>query len=69
MKAKEIRDLGPDEIKARITELEAERFWLRFRAATQTIDNPIQQRAIRRTIARLKTIQTEKARQASQVGA
>lgn len=62
MKAKEIRELNAEEIAARIAELEAERFWLRFRSATQTIDNPVQMRFIRRNIARLKTVQAEMAR-------
>lgn len=62
MKAKEIRELNAEEIAAKIAELEAERFWLRFRSATQTIDNPVQMRFIRRNIARLKTVQAEMAR-------
>ncbi len=69
MKAKEIREMGAEAITAKIAELESERFWLRFRSATQTIENPIHLRAIRRDIARLKTVQAELARQSSKAGA
>lgn len=62
MKAKEIRELGAPELATKIAELEAERFWLQFRAGTQTLENPLQLRHLRRDIARLKTVQNEKAR-------
>ena len=61
MKAKEIRDLGAEDIRARIAELERERFNLRFRGATETLDNPLRLRTIRRDIARLQTVLREKA--------
>ena len=38
-----------------------ERFNLRFRSATESIENPMRFRALRRDIARLKTILREKA--------
>ncbi len=62
MKAKEIRELGAPELVTKIAELEAERFWLQFRSGTQTLENPLQLRHLRRDIARLKTVQNEKAR-------
>ena len=62
MKAKDIRDLGAQEITARIAELERERFNLRFRAATEAPSNPLRLRSIRRDIARLQTVLAEKAR-------
>ena len=61
MRAEEIREMAPEDIKARVAELEEERFRLRFRSATETLENPLRLRTIRRDIARLKTVLTEKA--------
>jgi large subunit ribosomal protein L29 len=60
MRADEIRELSVEEVKARIAELELERFNLRFRAATQPLDDPLRLRWIRKDIARLKTILRER---------
>ena len=46
-------------MKARIAELEEERFRLKFRSATETLDDPLRLRVIRRDIARLKTVVNE----------
>jgi large subunit ribosomal protein L29 len=59
MKATQIRELTAQEISTRIAELERERFNLRFRGATQTLDDPLRLRVIRRDIARLKTVLRE----------
>ena len=63
MRAEEIRELSVDEIRARVAELEEERFRLRFRSATETLENPLRLRTIRKDIARLKTVLTERERQ------
>jgi large subunit ribosomal protein L29 len=63
-KATSIRELTADEITRRIAELERERFNLRFRGATQTLDDPLRLRVIRRDIARLKTVRHEQTRSA-----
>ena len=60
MKPNEIRELSVDELKSKIEELTTERFNLRFRSATESIENPMRFRAIRRDIARLQTILREK---------
>lgn len=60
MKGNEIRDLTDQEIAERIEQLSEERFRLRFRSATQQLENPILLRTIRRDIARLKTAQRER---------
>jgi large subunit ribosomal protein L29 len=60
MKANEIRELSLEDVKARLEELVTERFNLRFRSATESIENPMRFRAIRRNIARLQTILREK---------
>ncbi len=62
MTAEEIRELTPDEIKTRVAELEEERFRLRFRSATEQLENPLRLRTIRKDIARLKTVLTERER-------
>jgi large subunit ribosomal protein L29 len=60
MKAAEMRDLTTDEILARIEGYQEEIFKLRFRSATQEIENPMLLRTLRRDIARLKTILGER---------
>ncbi|HEX5387262.1 MAG TPA: 50S ribosomal protein L29 [Gemmatimonadales bacterium] len=57
----ELRELTNDELETKLHELVEERFRLRFRAATETIENPIRFRALRRDIARIKTILRERA--------
>jgi large subunit ribosomal protein L29 len=65
MRADEIRELTADDIKARVAELEEERFRLRFRSATEPLENPLRLRTIRKDIARLKTILGERERGAT----
>ena len=61
MRAEEIRELSVADIQARIAELEEERFRLRFRGATEPLEDPLQLRIIRKNIARLKTVLRERA--------
>ena len=56
MRAEEIRELSVADIQARVLELEEERFRLRFRSATEPLEDPLQLRAIRKNIARLQTV-------------
>ena len=60
MLTKDIRELSEGEINARIAELEEERFRLKFRAGTETLEDPLRLRVIRKDIARLKTVLQEK---------
>jgi large subunit ribosomal protein L29 len=55
MRAEEIRELSVSDIQARLAELEEERFRLRFRSATEPLENPLRVRGLRKDIARLKT--------------
>ena len=64
MKANEIRDLSVDDLRAKLAELTTERFNLRFRSATESIENPMRFRAIRRDIARIRTALRMRAGQA-----
>ena len=60
MRAEEIREMSDADIRTRIGEMEEERFRLKFRSATEPLENPLQLRTIRRDIARLKTILRER---------
>jgi large subunit ribosomal protein L29 len=60
MTAEEIRDWDETEIKARLNELQEERFRLKFRTATMDLENPTLLKSIRRDIARLKTVLRER---------
>ena len=60
MRANDIRELSVEDIAARITELEEERFRLNFRSATEPLEDPLRLRWIRKDIARLKTILRER---------
>ena len=60
MSAGEIRELADGDIRARILELEEERFRLRFRGATQPLEDPLRLRVLRKDIARLETILNQK---------
>ena len=60
MQATEIRELNDQELEARIAELQEERFRLRLRAATQPLEQPHRLRDLRKDIARMKTVLTER---------
>jgi large subunit ribosomal protein L29 len=60
VKPNEIREMSVEDLKSRIDELTRERFNLRFRSATESIDNPMRFRDLRRDIARMQTILREK---------
>jgi len=60
MKANEIREMTGEDITSKLAELEKERFNLTFQSGTRPLENPLRLRAIRRDIARLKTVQREK---------
>ena len=48
MRAEEIRELSETDIRARIAELDEERFRLGFRSATEPLEDPLRLRVIRR---------------------
>jgi large subunit ribosomal protein L29 len=56
----EIREMTDGEIRDRIEQLQEERFRLRFRSATQQLDNPMLLRNLRHDISRLKTVLRER---------
>ena len=60
MLSKDIREMAETDIRIRIAELEEERFRLKFRAGTETLDDPLRLRVIRKDVARLNTVLREK---------
>jgi len=65
MKASDLRELTPEELQAKLKELEEELFNLRFQLASQQLENTARLKESRRDIARIQTVLREKARQAA----
>lgn len=57
----DLRTKTDDQLSAELTELKREQYNLRFRAATNQLEKPSRIREVRRTIAQIKTLQTERA--------
>ncbi|MCI6646760.1 MAG: 50S ribosomal protein L29 [Oscillospiraceae bacterium] len=60
MKASEIRSMSPDQLDKKLVELKRDLFMLRMQLATNHLDNPTKITAVRRDIARVKTVIREK---------
>ena len=63
MKAKEIKDLRGltvEKLEAKLQELKKDLFMLRMQHATNQLENPLQIAAVKKDIARIKTIIREK---------
>ena len=58
----ELKSRTDDQLVEQLAELKREQFNLRFQAATNQIEKPSRVKQVRRTIARIKTIQTQRAR-------
>ncbi|MBS7390029.1 MAG: 50S ribosomal protein L29 [Ruminococcus sp.] len=56
MKANEIKKLSPSELDAKLLELKDELFKLRFQQAINQLDNPMRISAVKKDIARVKTV-------------
>ncbi len=63
MKIKEIKELSAEELKARRGELNQNAFQLRLQKKLGQLENPSQLRAVRREIARIETVLTDRRRQ------
>lgn len=59
-KAADVRELSDDEIRDQLTQKQEELFRLRFRSATQQLENPALIRNLRRDVARMRTILRER---------
>ena len=56
MKASELRKLSPSELDAKLLELKDELFKLRFQQAINQLDNPMRINAVKKDVARVKTV-------------
>ena len=61
MNVKETRDLSNEELEKEVTSLKEELYNLRFAQATGNLENPSRIKDIKKTIARIKTVLTERA--------
>ncbi len=61
MTVAQIRELTDAELDAKLAEYRKEGFSLRFKAATEVLGNPMDIQTARRTVARLMTVQAERA--------
>ena len=60
MKAKDIREMSAAELDQKVAALKDELFNLRFQLATGQLENPKRISEVKKTIARIKTIQRER---------
>jgi large subunit ribosomal protein L29 len=60
----DIKTRTDDQLNEQLGNLKREQFNLRFQAATNQLEKPSRIREVRRTIARIKTLQSERARAA-----
>lgn len=60
MKASELQNLTIQELNQKLLEFKAELFNLRFQLATGQLDNPMRIKAVRKDIARIKTVVRER---------
>lgn len=60
MKIEAIRDLTVDQLNDELIKLKREQFNLRFQKATAQLNNTARVREVRRTIARIKTVERQK---------
>ena len=60
MKAEDVPGLRPDQVADELLKLKKEQFNLRFQKATGQLENTARSKQIRRDIARIKTVQTDK---------
>ncbi|NLZ27493.1 MAG: 50S ribosomal protein L29 [Firmicutes bacterium] len=61
MKIKDIRELSDQELSDKLIEFKEELFNLRFQLATGQLENHMRIKDVRRGIARVKTVMTERA--------
>ena len=61
----DLRTKTDDQLSEALTMLKKEQFNLRFQAATNQLERPARVQEVRRTIARIKTLQSERTRAAA----
>ncbi len=65
MKATDVRELSVDEMNTKLDDLKKELFALRFQLAINQLDNTARLKAVKKDIARIKTIIREQEIQSS----
>jgi large subunit ribosomal protein L29 len=63
-KIEDLRVKSDDQLNADLADLKREAFNLRFQAATNQLERPARIKEVRRDIARIKTLQTERTQSA-----
>ncbi len=63
-KIEDLRAKSDDQLTAELADLKREAFNLRFQAATNQLERPARIKEVRRDIARIKTLQTERSQSA-----
>ncbi len=58
----DLKAASDDQLQQQLSDLKREQFNLRFQAATNQLEKPSRVREVRRTIARIRTLQNERAR-------
>ncbi|GAA4040888.1 50S ribosomal protein L29 [Parerythrobacter jejuensis] len=64
-KVEDLRQKSDDQLQEELVELKREQFNLRFQAATNQLEAPARIKEVRRSIAKIKTLQTERANAAA----
>ncbi|MDZ4308739.1 MULTISPECIES: 50S ribosomal protein L29 [Allopontixanthobacter] len=59
-KIEDLRTKSDDQLDSQLTELKREQFNLRFQSATSQLERPARIKEVRRAIAQIKTLQTER---------
>ena len=62
----DLRARTDDQLAEQLVELKREQFNLRFQAATNQLERPARIKEVRRVIAQIKTLQTERSRAAAE---
>ena len=65
-KVEDLRARSDDQLTEQLVQLKREQFNLRFQAATNQLERPARIREVRREIAQIKTLQSERSRSAAQ---
>ena len=65
-KKEDLKVKTDDQLATQLTDLKREAFNLRFQSATNQLEKPSRVKVVRRTIARIKTVQSQRARASAQ---
>ena len=65
MNAQELKTKTPDQLRDQLAALKKEAFNLRFQQATGQLENTARMRAVRKDVARIKTVLNQKAAEAA----